>query len=292
MKRTLRAFTLIELLVVIAIIAILAAILFPVFAQAKEAAKSTVCLSNLKQIGIGLTLYQSDYDDSEPADDQSDNFWGGPILPLGTYANAQPGTQIGTSWPVILQPYLKSTGLLYDPSFSASNLAKAIDDASCDGNGTPGSGSTGLVPANTVDGGVPNGGFLSHYGLAFYGDGATFGLDGSTPATAYFKYPGSGWWADTFSSPSTFHDTKLSSIVEPARNAIVGDGIASISTAAYGSVAFQNHFGCEGTYRHKSVGANYAFADSHARYYALNLQTVLATDSNGKYYVKYLTYDR
>ncbi len=58
-----KGFTLIELLVVIAIIAILAAILFPVFAQAKEAAKKTTCLSNLKQIGTGLSIYYSDNDD-------------------------------------------------------------------------------------------------------------------------------------------------------------------------------------------------------------------------------------
>ncbi len=58
-----RAFTLIELLVVIAIIAILAAILFPVFAQAKEAAKSAVCVSNLKQLGLAEAMYAGDNDD-------------------------------------------------------------------------------------------------------------------------------------------------------------------------------------------------------------------------------------
>lgn len=61
-----RGFTLIELLVVIAIIAILAAILFPVFTQAKSAAKKTVCLSNQKQIGTALTMYLTDNDDTYP----------------------------------------------------------------------------------------------------------------------------------------------------------------------------------------------------------------------------------
>jgi prepilin-type N-terminal cleavage/methylation domain-containing protein len=61
-----RAFTLIELLVVIAIVAVLAAILFPVFAQAKERAKVTTCASNLRQIGTAFTLYAGDFDDRMP----------------------------------------------------------------------------------------------------------------------------------------------------------------------------------------------------------------------------------
>lgn len=90
------AFTLIELLVVIAIIAILAAILFPVFAQAKAAAKKTVCLSNLKQWGLGFNMYLNDYDDTFP----SQEF-------------ASPGTQDengNSSWIVVIQPYAEKAG--------------------------------------------------------------------------------------------------------------------------------------------------------------------------------------
>ncbi|MEA3247521.1 MAG: prepilin-type N-terminal cleavage/methylation domain-containing protein, partial [Gemmatimonadota bacterium] len=61
-----RGFTLIELLVVIAIIAVLAAILFPVFARAREKANITACLNNLKQIGTGFAMYRSDYDGMMP----------------------------------------------------------------------------------------------------------------------------------------------------------------------------------------------------------------------------------
>jgi prepilin-type N-terminal cleavage/methylation domain-containing protein len=61
-----RAFTLIELLVVIAIIAVLAAILFPVFAQAREKARQTSCLSNARQLGLGVLMYAQDYDEALP----------------------------------------------------------------------------------------------------------------------------------------------------------------------------------------------------------------------------------
>ncbi|MEJ5251070.1 MAG: DUF1559 domain-containing protein [Chthonomonadetes bacterium] len=71
------AFTLIELLVVIAIIAILAAILFPVFAQAREKARQTGCLSNLKQLALGVLMYTQDYDETFPKNEFVDqNRWG------------------------------------------------------------------------------------------------------------------------------------------------------------------------------------------------------------------------
>jgi prepilin-type N-terminal cleavage/methylation domain-containing protein len=72
------AFTLIELLVVIAIIAILAAILFPVFAQAREKGRQASCMSNLKQLALGVVQYTQDYDEMQPhaAPLPPDNWWG------------------------------------------------------------------------------------------------------------------------------------------------------------------------------------------------------------------------
>jgi len=80
MKR--RGFTLIELLVVIAIIAILAAILFPVFARAREKARQTSCLSNLKQIGLGIEMYVGDYDERYPI---SGGYLGSAEVPRGYF---------------------------------------------------------------------------------------------------------------------------------------------------------------------------------------------------------------
>lgn len=96
-----KAFTLIELLVVIAIIAILAAILFPVFAQAKEAAKKTASLSNIKQVGLGLIMYSSDVDDMSIRDTD----WSFPSGP----------TYTPFTWSGWIQPYIKSEDLFKDP---------------------------------------------------------------------------------------------------------------------------------------------------------------------------------
>jgi prepilin-type N-terminal cleavage/methylation domain-containing protein len=90
-----RAFTLIELLVVIAIIAILAAILFPVFAQAKDAAKSTAALNNVKQLGLGNLMYAGDADDAFPLSySEGSQAWQGAI---------QPYTK---SWAIVTHPKL------------------------------------------------------------------------------------------------------------------------------------------------------------------------------------------
>lgn len=100
-----KGFTLIELLVVIAIIAILAAILFPVFAKARENARKANCLSNLKQIGTGMLQYAQDYDEFLPAGDRTAQVW----------------------WYDIVQPYIKNRDVYRCPSRPDQNLGYGIN---------------------------------------------------------------------------------------------------------------------------------------------------------------------
>lgn len=109
-----RAFTLIELLVVIAIIAILAAILFPTFARAKAAAKSSSCLSNMHQIGLAMNIYMNDYDDLFPdAIDASDkydpNIW-------ADFPDFQQQLAFLPLMHDVLQPYAKNRQIFHCPS--------------------------------------------------------------------------------------------------------------------------------------------------------------------------------
>lgn len=101
MKR--RGFTLIELLVVIAIIAILAAILFPVFARAREAARATSCRNNLKQLATSFLMYVQDYDES--------------TMPYNSTGGT--GAQGPRNWEIELQPYIKNAQIFRCPSLQA-----------------------------------------------------------------------------------------------------------------------------------------------------------------------------
>jgi len=110
------AFTLIELLVVIAIIAILAAILFPVFAQARDKARAAACMSNCKQIGTAVMMYTQDYDETyffQKDWSETDN-WG-----AGSWGNDYWSY---TRWPIRHMPYIKNEGVFQCPSHKAPNL--------------------------------------------------------------------------------------------------------------------------------------------------------------------------
>jgi len=102
-RRGRRGFTLIELLVVIAIIAILAAILFPVFAKARAKARQAACLSNMKQIGLAVNMYASDYD--------------GVNVMIANSGGGSPYPQNGVWWPGPLQAYSKNWQLYQCPAY-------------------------------------------------------------------------------------------------------------------------------------------------------------------------------
>ena len=138
--RRFRAFTLIELLVVIAIIAILAAILFPVFARAREKARQTSCLSNVKQLALAVLMYAQDYDEAFPMNYNDD-------VPNARWRH----------WWHQIEPYLKNEQLLTCPSqpnlelgvgtlgYMASNYVMAGSHGNCN------NGMAGIThPAETI----------------------------------------------------------------------------------------------------------------------------------------------
>lgn len=106
-----KGFTLIELLVVIAIIAILAAILFPVFARAREKARQASCASNMKQLDLAAIMYATDYD--------------GIIVPVAI--GGPPGN--GVWWMMLIQPYIKNMQILLCPSYGCSYNAGTFNGA-------------------------------------------------------------------------------------------------------------------------------------------------------------------
>lgn len=128
MVRLRSAFTLIELLVVIAIIAILAAILFPVFAQARESARAISCLSNMRQMALGMTMYAQDYDETFAGSRMycmKDNPYDGTLAPC--HDEGGPSANV-FGWYSAIKPYLKNTAISICPSNQASrSITEDID---------------------------------------------------------------------------------------------------------------------------------------------------------------------
>jgi prepilin-type N-terminal cleavage/methylation domain-containing protein/prepilin-type processing-associated H-X9-DG protein len=140
-----KGFTLIELLVVIAIIAILAAILFPVFAKAREKARQTSCLANMKQLGLGFVMYSSDYDENYP----------------GWFVGAGCSGTNTFMWKHMIYPYVKNSQIyicpssnwvqqptcsFYSPLANAMNLGTSYGMNDC----VDGGGASPTLPAGTI----------------------------------------------------------------------------------------------------------------------------------------------
>lgn len=146
MKDRSSGFTLIELLVVIAIIAILASILFPVFAQAKDAAKKTQCVSNTKQLGLAAIMYSNDSDDTLPRHDNNGSCAYGEAgcdqPDWGDFRSPARGGDRDVMYFGVIQPYVKNNALGHCPSIGDTNWATVM--------GNPGT--FGITP--------PQGGYL------------------------------------------------------------------------------------------------------------------------------------
>lgn len=267
-----RGFTLIELLTVIGIIAVLAAILFPVFGQAREMARGTACLSNIKNIGAATMMYAQDYDENLVP-------WRNcPVQTHDGVTACSIDDQVASLWTSTIQPYLKNSQVLFCPSYSEKETTKAMDQADCDGDGSPGSASAGFLPADTT---------FSDYGIGFH---LTFngGECDTTGGAPYAHFAGSAWTSE--GGVYHFFTQSLSSVVESSRTAFVGDGL-TIEDKNDGDPFVGILMGCESRYRHRG-GANFAMLDGHATWISNNPERHTMQDASGCFFEKYFTSDR
>jgi prepilin-type N-terminal cleavage/methylation domain-containing protein/prepilin-type processing-associated H-X9-DG protein len=235
MRRSRRGFTLIELLVVIAIIAILAAILFPVFAKAREKARQTSCLSNLRQLGTGLLSYAQDYDERLPA--------------ATTWCNWR-NVQFNRQYMQQTQPYIKSYQLFACPSMNTRNCYN------------------GSIPHHAVDIMIDNGLLPSNFVLSYgyneclmnsWRDGAAV----NAMQAAYGTAPGA--------IDNARGEYKLATATVPAQDVVIADscGLANngwrIGWANVCSAQCITDRMVDQNTRHNG-GGNISFADGHAKF--------------------------
>jgi prepilin-type N-terminal cleavage/methylation domain-containing protein/prepilin-type processing-associated H-X9-DG protein len=250
-----KAFTLIELLVVIAIIAILAAILFPVFAQAKAQAKKISSLSNNKQIALASIMYGSDYDDNIP------------LLMNGlyTYLPSPTATLRTDSWVYEIQPYIKNLQLMVDPGLG-------------DGQGIWGSGPFAWFRNQNL---FPQYGFnflfLSPWNLCQFAESRSFTQAALPAETVFFvesRHPGytNSYGYYTAAAPGMYPVL----LPHPVYCIYTGTGWSKLNTPAQpGSVAGQPYT-AEAALRHTG-GNNATWLDGHAKYMK-DTQMALGTD--------------
>ncbi len=232
-----KAFTLIELLVVIAIIAILAAILFPVFAQAKEAAKQTSCLSNQKNLGLGELMYSNDNDDYYV-----------PVATEGNFSHPNHGLYENQAniWYGILQPYIKNgvaatiTGYTFD---AAGSMWRCPDDNST-ANPDP-SKATSRFPSYGIN-----------YHLANRNYSPPAGYSPDDPAVSP---PISHTVAEDPGSLVFAGESREANKLTPPYFEEWWDGVSRTAPKTYAGDRWEK------PQRHNGMQANYVFADGHAK---------------------------
>ncbi|MBC8018652.1 MAG: prepilin-type N-terminal cleavage/methylation domain-containing protein [Verrucomicrobia bacterium] len=273
------AFTLIELLVVIAIIAILAAILFPVFAQARDKARSATSISNVKQLALAHLMYTQDYDEQFVLCVED--------TPLGDSAR---GIDYDVSWMQRIQPYTKNLGLFFSPN--ARNQDQPVVDPNAASRTSGGSiTSYAMLPRWRLWSGV-NPGAGSTWRTPF-GNALMDGIGGYNSVDGARRF-GSG--GSTFCGTPTFNERIVESatqsqISRPAETALVFDSLmfeygftcrnvapapidAADSNPPFGRLAFAGRYAFAGNvsaggFTFPSGHGAVAFADGHVK----NLRT-------------------
>ncbi len=256
-----RAFTLIELLVVIAIIAILAAILFPVFAQARESARKISCLSNNKQIGLGVMMYCQDYDEMYPC-----NNWDTPPLGITDTDSRDPNYPAANSWMWHIMPYIKNKQIFVCPSDpdpkSGWTGYDATNPADCNeawGIPTP-------ISYNSNDQIIGYGGYLNPNGC--FGDGSFIPDWGLTPkGMAAIPTPASTYMIGDAGRENALESYWINNLraanytrVYPSTGAPGGGHLADSTASPWMTQLNQGNI-----YRHQ-LGSNVVFADGHAKF--------------------------
>jgi len=242
-----KGFTLIELLVVIAIIAILAAILFPVFAQAREKARQITCASNEKQIGLAFLQYVQDNDETWPTTEVKVGFAPQPVTGGTTGSNAAVN-QGGSGWSSEIYPYAKATGLFKCPDDSTSQT---------------------IVGGETE---YPiSYGFNSNFNAG--GTATTIALE-SAPASTVTLFEVTGDLADPTVNPYASVNGYADAVgdgfdqVYPVGNTAYGASYATGTIGANTTLGQQAAQGSTGVApaQHSKTGSNYLLADGHVKF--------------------------
>jgi len=265
------AFTLVELLVVVAIICLLAAILFPVFATVRERARQTSCLSNLKQIGLGLEQYLSDYDSIYPQEHPTcpnPAIGTASTTPQGDFDGSNEGTDYGSPFDKV-SPYIShaSSGnqnLFVCPSDTDPRGATVLDS---NGNCL---GSNPLSP--------PPGSLTSYLLNAYF----LFGLNESAipdPSQTIYVVERNGKFCDVHVHPWLGEVYDASGDI----GAVNGNQPLPSFLTSDPNFAPDGYFAINSA-RHNG-GANYLFSDGHAKWE--NYETTITPNSNQPYFGQY-----